>query len=141
MSERTKKGASLLILDIDCFKDYNDRYGHQQGDKILMEVTEAIEKSLRHYDRIHVYRYGGEEFVLLIPDITSQDALNIGNRLRENIKENCGITVSIGISHYKENSSDLESMINNADKAMYQAKKAGRNRVVVYEDIYLHQQP
>lgn len=132
MSERTKKGTSLLILDIDLFKQYNDRHGHQQGDRVLTQVTEAIEKSLRHYDRIHVYRYGGEEFVLLIPDITSQDASNIGDRLRENIKETCGITVSIGISHYKENCEDLESMISNADKAMYQAKKAGRNRVVVY---------
>ena len=133
MSERTKKGTSLLILDIDLFKQYNDKYGHQQGDRVLMQLSETIEKSLRHYDSIHVYRYGGEEFVLLIPEISSKDALRIGDRLRENIKKTCGITVSIGISHYKENSHNLESMIFNADKAMYQAKRTGRNRVVVYE--------
>ena len=134
MSERTKKGTSLLILDIDLFKQYNDKYGHQQGDQVLMQLSETIEKSLRHYDRIHVYRYGGEEFVLLIPDINSKDARRIGDRLRENIKKACGITVSIGISHYKENSYNLESMIFNADKAMYQAKRTGRDRVVVFED-------
>ena len=133
MSERTKKGTSLLILDIDLFKQYNDKYGHQQGDQVLMQLSETIEKSLRPYDRIHVYRYGGEEFVLLIPDINSEDARRIGDRLRENIKKACGITVSIGISHYKENSYNLESMIFNADKAMYQAKRAGRDRVVVFE--------
>jgi diguanylate cyclase (GGDEF)-like protein len=133
MSERTKKGTSLLILDIDLFKQYNDRYGHQQGDRVLTQLSETIEKSLRHYDRIHVYRYGGEEFVLLIPEISSKDALRIGERLRENIKKACGITVSIGISHYKENSHNLESMIFNADKAMYQAKRTGRNKVVLYD--------
>ena len=134
MSERTQKGSSLLIIDIDHFKAYNDKHGHQEGDRVLRKVTEAIKNSLRHYDTIHVYRYGGEEFVLLVTDTTTVDAYRIGDRIRENIKESCGVTISIGISHYKESSDNLQSMIENADKAMYEAKKNGRDRVVVYQE-------
>jgi diguanylate cyclase (GGDEF)-like protein len=133
MSDRTDMGTSLLMIDIDNFKRYNDQYGHQKGDQVLKEVTNCIEKNLRDYDKIHIYRYGGEEFVVLIPNIVNQDAYRIGERLRENVKETSSVTVSVGISHYKESSDNLQSLIENADKALYQAKRMGRDRVVVYE--------
>lgn len=133
MSDRTDIGTSLLMIDIDHFKRYNDECGHQKGDQVLREVTQCIEKNLRDYDKIHIYRYGGEEFVVLIPNIINQDACNIGERLRENVKETSSVTVSVGVSHYKESSDNLQSLIENADKALYQAKGMGRDRVVVYE--------
>ena len=133
MSDRMNKGTSLLIIDIDHFKRFNDQYGHQKGDQALKEVTGAIENSLRYYDQIHLYRYGGEEFVVLIPDITPSDAFKIGDRLRENVKEACGITISIGISHYREISDDMQSLLSNADKALYEAKRRGRDQVVIFE--------
>lgn len=133
MSERTQKGSSLLVIDIDHFKDYNDKFGHQKGDEVLREVTQCLEKSLREYDRIHLYRYGGEEFVVIIPDITIKDSYNIGQRVRKNVKEICGVTVSVGISHYKEISDNIKSLLSNADKAMYQAKEKGRNRVEIFD--------
>jgi len=134
MSDRMNRGTSLLILDIDHFKRFNDQYGHQKGDQVLREVTRAIENSLRYYDQIHLYRYGGEEFVVIIPDITPTDSFNIGDRLRKNVKEACGITISIGISHYRESSDDLQSLLNNADKALYEAKRRGRDQVVIFEE-------
>ena len=133
MSERTNRGSCLLIIDIDHFKKYNDKYGHQEGDRVLRKVTQSLQESLRDYDKIHIYRYGGEEFVVIIPEIGIKVAFKIGNRLRENIKKTCGVSISIGISHYKENSDNLQSLINNADKALYRAKREGRNRVEIYD--------
>lgn len=133
MSDRADMGSSLLMIDIDHFKRYNDKHGHQKGDQVLRDVSHCIEKSLRDYDKLHVYRYGGEEFVVMIPRITNEDALLIGERLRKNVKATCGVSVSVGISHYKKSSGNLQNLIENADKAMYKAKRMGRDRVVVYE--------
>jgi diguanylate cyclase (GGDEF)-like protein len=134
MSERTKKGASLLMIDIDHFKKYNDQHGHQKGDQVLREVTRCIERSLRDYDKTHIYRYGGEEFVVIIPDTSNRHAFNIGDRIRKNVRTKSSVSVSVGISHYKENSDNLESLIDNADKALYEAKRTGRDRVALYEE-------
>jgi len=134
MSDRMNRGTSLLFIDIDNFKSYNDQYGHQKGDQALRDVTKTIENSLRDYDQIHIYRYGGEEFVVIIPDIKPKESFKIGDRLRENVKETCGITISIGISHYREISDDLQGLVNSADKALYEAKRGGRDRVVIFKD-------
>ncbi len=133
MSDRTDIGTSLLMIDIDHFKDYNDEHGHQKGDQVLKEVTRCIEKSLRDYDKIHIYRYGGEEFVVIIPNILNEDAYHIGERLRKKVKNTSSVTVSVGISHYKESSDTLKSLIENADRALYKAKRGGRDRVMIYE--------
>lgn len=133
VSRRTNKGSGLLIIDIDHFKGFNDEHGHQEGDRVLKDVTKCIEKSLREYDKIHLYRYGGEEFVVIIPDITTVEAFRIGERLRSNVNVTCPVSVSVGISHYKEISCSLDRLLADADTALYEAKRRGRNRVVAYE--------
>lgn len=134
MSDRTDIGTSLLMIDIDHFKQFNDKYGHLKGDQVLREVTRCIENNLRDYDKTHIYRYGGEEFVVIIPNISNRDAFNVGERLRAGVKKVSGVSVSVGISHYKESSDNLQSLIDNADKALYEAKRNGRDQVVVYEE-------
>jgi len=134
MSDRTGKGTSLLIIDIDFFKKFNDKHGHQKGDKMLQKVTQSISKSLRGYDTIHVYRYGGEEFVVMLPDTTTRDATSVAQRVRENVKNSCDVTVSIGISNYKEIADNLPELIRRADEALYGAKQSGRDRVMVFHE-------
>jgi diguanylate cyclase (GGDEF)-like protein len=129
---RTKKGSALLIMDIDHFKKFNDENGHQRGDEALREVTQCIQRSLRDYDKIHIYRYGGEEFMVIIPDVSLRDVFQIGDRIRKNVMATCPVTISIGVSHYKELSENLQSLVDHADQALYIAKKKGRNRVEVY---------
>ncbi len=133
MAKRSAKGSSLIFIDIDNFKKYNDTHGHQEGDRTLQEVTRAVEGSLREYDRIHIYRYGGEEFVVIIPNTTTGEAYAIGERLRKNVKRNSGVTISLGISHYNEISDSTEGLLQDADRALFQAKGKGRDRVQVYE--------
>ena len=133
MSDRTTKGCALLIIDIDNFKDFNDKYGHFEGDLLLKKVTDNIERSIRNYDKIHIYRYGGEEFVIIIPDTTANEALTIGERLRKNVKYACDVTISVGVSHYKELAGNINELITNADKALYKAKRAGKDKVSLYE--------
>ncbi len=130
--KRTKKGSALLIIDIDHFKKFNDEHGHQRGDEALREVTECIQRSLRDYDKIHIYRYGGEEFMVIITDVSLKDVFQIGDRIRKNVMAACPVTISVGVSHYKELSENLQSLVDHADQALYIAKKKGRNRVEVY---------
>jgi diguanylate cyclase (GGDEF)-like protein len=132
ISKRTEKWSSLLIIDIDHFKDYNDKHGHQEGDRVLREVTSIIERSLRDYDKIHIYRYGGEEFVVIIPGVSAEDAISIGERVRANVETGSPVTISIGISQYKTISESLERLIQDADTALYEAKRTGRNKIVAY---------
>ena len=134
MAKRTPKGASLIFIDIDNFKKYNDTHGHQEGDRALREVTQSLEGSLREYDRIHIYRYGGEEFVVIIPDTTTMEAYAIAERVRRNVKRFSGVTISLGISHYKEISDSLDSLLADADRALFQAKGMGRDRVQIYKN-------
>jgi len=132
MHRRTNKGSALLIIDIDHFKKFNDEHGHQKGDEALREVTKCIQGSLRDYDKIHIYRYGGEEFMVIVPDVSLKDVFQIGERIRKNVMATCPVTISVGISHYKELSENLQNLIDHADQALYEAKKKGRNRVEVY---------
>jgi diguanylate cyclase (GGDEF)-like protein len=132
MHKRSNKGSALLIMDIDHFKKFNDEHGHQRGDEALREVSQSIQRSLRDYDKIHIYRYGGEEFMVIISDVSLKDVRQIGDRIRKNVMTACPVTISVGISHYKELSEDLQSLVDHADRALYEAKKKGRNRVEVY---------
>lgn len=139
---REKGKASLAIIDIDLFKDINDTYGHQMGDDVLIKVAESLNNEKRDYD--FLARFGGEEFLLWLPNSDIASAKKVCNRIRNSI-ENLSlcekkITISIGITCY--NKDDLESLktkekvdrlISEADKALYEAKDAGRNCIKLYE--------
>ena len=128
---------SVLILDIDYLKEINDTLGHLAGDALLKGFSELITKQFRPYD--YIYRYGGDEFLVVFPNVTLKDAIDKANELRENVKklriELNDITlpptsVTIGVSVYPENGMSAKSLISSADDALYRAKKEGRDRVL-----------
>lgn len=137
-SERDELPLSLLMIDVDDFKTYNDEYGHLAGDKVLVTVADAIRSPLRPNDLIA--RFGGEEFSVLLPETTLKNAKIIAERLRENVsKANPGslgnkklpkVTISLGIAARQPKYS-LDMMIAAADIAMYHAKRNGKNRFEV----------
>lgn len=126
------KGSSILFMDLDGFKKYNDTHGHDEGDRVLREFIACIRDRTRDYDRLHLYRYGGDEFVLLLPHTTTEQGVVVAERIKDCVRARCDMTVSIGISHYMESTEDIKKLISLADKAMYEAKKQG-DRVAVYE--------
>ena len=138
IAKRKIKQFSIISLDIDYFKKINDTYGHQVGDIALVEFTKNCEKQLRESDIFG--RLGGEEFAIAILDTPKEDVLQIANRILTiisdiKLQENgatVSFTVSIGITHLREEDTKLENIINRADQALYSAKEQGRNRVVVH---------
>jgi len=130
------KCLGVIMLDIDHFKKINDTYGHQAGDQVLCELTDRIKQSLREYD---VYgRYGGEEFVILLPETDQENAVAVAERLRKLIDEedftientSLNITVSLGVTCCYDPHESLDKLLIKADEAMYEAKESGKNRVV-----------
>lgn len=136
-AEREQKPLSLLIMDIDHFKTINDTYGHVVGDEVLTEFARRITRSIRGIDM--AARFGGEEFVVAMPETHLVDAINTGERLREAIAEKpfqvnhevgeIAVTVSIGVSERTPGNPTGSELIQVADKALYAAKDGGRNRV------------
>ncbi|UCF19396.1 MAG: diguanylate cyclase [Gemmatimonadota bacterium] len=128
---------SVLMIDIDHFKDYNDQHGHQAGDRALLEVASTIRETLRVED--YAARYGGEEFLVMLPETSASAAAESAERIRRHIAERqpgafdkaMAITVSIGVAAFPENGADPEEVLRQADNAMYRGKRAGRDRVVV----------
>lgn len=137
-STRHKLKLSCLILDIDYFKDCNDRFGHLVGDVVLKELAEIMKDNIREVDLVG--RYGGEEFCVVLPDTDRRGALHVGERLKVAVQnyifkaydETVKSTVSIGIATFPEDATNMEELIDKADQAMYKAKQSGRNRVYVY---------
>lgn len=128
---------SLLLIDIDFFKNVNDNFGHDIGDKILKEITDILAQSIRVSDTFA--RWGGEEFILLLPNTEELNALTIANKLKLLISSYSfeivnKITISIGLYSSGENIC-LESFVKKADIALYNAKKLGRNRVEVFKEV------
>lgn len=126
---RQKTSLSLLMFDLDNFKRYNDLYGHIEGDKVLKKIGEIIKNSIRNNVDTG-YRYGGDEFAVILIGASLEQALSIAERIRSSI-ENSGfrsITVSIGLAEYEE-PLELEAFVKMADDAMYVAKNSGGNRV------------
>jgi len=132
-ASRYNHPISIFMVDIDHFKDINDRYGHANGDRVLRGVAFELERSLRKTD--YVARYGGEEFLVVLPETPLSRALELGERLRRRVAnrqiglggESVSITVSIGVASYPEIDSDRHKLLDAADMAMYQAKHDGRN--------------
>jgi diguanylate cyclase (GGDEF)-like protein len=135
-AERHKFPISIIITDIDHFKQVNDIYGHQVGDKVLSEFAGVISSTIRDSDI--AARYGGEEFITLLPQTCSEGAQILAERMRKETEKmrftditDCQpITASFGVVTFKDGES-IEQQINDADKALYEAKSLGRNRVVV----------
>jgi diguanylate cyclase (GGDEF)-like protein len=130
---------SVIMLDIDDFKQFNDRFGHPKGDMVLKAVSSVIRQNLREIDV--AARYGGEEFVVVLPETDVAGALAVAERIRTSMEEYPHIadeqgervtqTISLGVATYPLHASDGASLIEAADQAMYRAKRAGKNRVVV----------
>jgi len=140
-AERHSTPISILLIDIDHFKKFNDSYGHQVGDFVLAEFSKTIQESIREYDILA--RYGGEEFVVILPETNAEDALLVGEKLRSIIeqtpfqdnREKYHVTASFGQAcgyPTTEDNFDKNALINQADQALYQAKAKGRNQVVGY---------
>lgn len=136
-AKRYHKQLAVLIIDIDFFKKINDEFGHAAGDTALVKISHFLQSMIRSYD--YAYRYGGEEFLLIFPEITSELVLQKTQKILEGVRAlqiPCQdkvlpkITVSIGIAIYPDNGIEPDELIKQADKAMYQAKAQGRDRVV-----------
>ena len=136
-AERYDKTISVIMADLDRFKDINDTYGHDVGDRALEAISQFLQKNIRDVDT--VARYGGEEFVMLIPDADKDAAFSLAERLREELARIrfdhlVQITISLGIATYPTDGTDIDDLIKKADAAMYAAKKDGRNTSVKYSD-------
>jgi len=124
-------GVALLFCDLDFFKDYNDRLGHAAGDAALRATARIIESCTRRSDL--VARYGGEEFVVVLPGTAEPEAVEIAGRIRAAVaahQEHGSLTISIGVATYPESAETKESLLEAADRALYAAKRLGRDRVV-----------
>ena len=130
-SRRSGNAFALLMIDLDHFKQVNDRYGHQKGDDVLKQCAGTLVQNVRRID--FVARYGGEEFCVLLPDTSPEGARSAAERLREAVKALPGLvpTISIGVALWAPSSS-AEEMLRRSDEALYKAKEHGRDRVVVY---------
>lgn len=141
-AKRYKNSLSLAILDIDFFKRVNDTYGHQYGDYVLKEVSSLLKDSFRKTDMI--YRYGGEELTIIMPETSLENAVIPVERLREKIANHeflfndikISLTVSVGISTMQDEYKDVKELVECADKALYNAKQTGRNKVVIYNEQF-----
>ncbi len=130
---RYKKPFCLLMIDVDHFKSINDKHGHAAGDIVLSGIAEIIKNNIRKSDFIG--RYGGEEFIVLLPETTYKEAIIVAESLRKAISNHQfhilgTVTISCGISQIHDGTISIEEFINDADKKMYKAKESGRNRVV-----------
>ena len=137
-----RRPLTCVMCDIDKFKAFNDNFGHHTGDEVLKQVAELLRVTLRTGDLL--CRYGGEEFCLLMVDLTEENALALCERLRRAIELNAGkginsvkgltVTMSLGVCiHTPSSTEDLSMMVTRADAALYEAKNAGRNRVMLFQ--------
>lgn len=143
--QRFEATFSLLFIDIDNFKSVNDRYGHLVGSHVLKEIAIVIKDDLREVDS--VFRYGGDEFVVLLVESDHQDGYQTAERIRAKVEaysysptkgQEVKVTASIGVAAYPTHAATKEGLIAMADKSMYASKKGGKNRVIVVdENIYV----
>ena len=133
-ADRYPEAFGVLVLDLDRFKKYNDTYGHLAGNEALRRVAQTIRDTVRAVD--FPARYGGEEFAVVVPQVDGPSLIAIAERIRANIEklpapaDGATVTVSIGAALYPADGNDRESLFRTADERLYEAKNAGRNRVV-----------
>jgi len=139
-ASRSMQQVSVIMLDVDHFKKVNDSLGHVAGDIALRHIADVAKTQLRPYDAI--FRYGGEEFLICLPDTRSEAALTIANRIRKQIEQSkisaspqLKLTISVGIATSSTDIADWQLLIQHADQALYQAKRQGRNQVSQYADL------
>jgi diguanylate cyclase (GGDEF)-like protein len=122
-------------LDIDFFKKINDTYGHGAGDEVLQKLVKILSENVRNND--YVIRWGGEEFIILLPECNIYESYEVAERIRRSVENYedacCKFTISVGLTRYDGN--DYNNSIKNADKALYYSKEHGRNKVSVYERL------
>ncbi|PYP56703.1 MAG: hypothetical protein DMD40_10200 [Gemmatimonadetes bacterium] len=132
-SRRLRRAFAVLLADVDRFKQYNDTHGHLAGDAALVKIAEVFRKTTRQVDC--VARYGGEEFVVMLLEANLATATLVAERIRARVAEQDlgegSLTLSIGVAEYPDGGDTPEELIATADAAMYKAKSAGRNQVVV----------
>jgi len=130
--KRLNKNVSCIMADIDNFKSINDSYGHLVGDQVLKAISHRIRNTIRAYDILG--RYGGEEFLIIMPDTKLEDASGLAERIRTRVKEetinNATVTLSLGVVCIQEGDRSLDDIIRRADQNLYRAKKDGKDRVV-----------
>ncbi|MBN2383110.1 diguanylate cyclase [bacterium] len=136
-AKRHERSVSLSILDLDNFKSYNDTYGHPVGDFLLQHFTKAIQDNIRKYDLLG--RFGGEEFIIIMPETTKKQAFGSLDRLKEKLsletytEDKIALTFSGGIATFPDDGLDGKSLLLSADKALYHAKEQGKNTIKVFE--------
>lgn len=139
-SKRFNQPFCLLMVDVDRFKWFNDKHGHQAGDRALTELAEILTRTARTID--HVVRYGGEEFALILPRVSKEQGLFAAERHRRAVDDhvfsdrkglpNCSLTVSIGLASFPSDAKEGLELLEQVDEAMYQGKESGRNKVVAW---------
>ncbi len=138
-SQRSGLPLSLLMIDVDHFKQYNDQHGHPAGDELLREIARILGEGRRRND--FVARYGGEEFAVVLVDTNKLTAAKVAERLRQSVSEQPfpleaeqpggGLSISIGVAAFPDDAGGVESLVRAADAALYEGKRGGRNRVVL----------
>ena len=127
-SIRNGEPFSVIMIDIDHFKEFNDTNGHKAGDELLIKIADLLLDCSRDQDL--VVRYGGEEFIVLLPQTAIKNAAVITDRIRRNIKEKTEVTISAGVAEFSDDV-DFDQLVNKADRALYTAKENGRDRYVL----------
>lgn len=131
LSQRYNHNLTLLTLDLDLFKNYNDHFGHPAGDRLLRKFAAILKKTMRESD--FASRTGGEEFAVILPETDNQKALILAERIRQTaLTQANGVTVSIGLASFPKDTKNKEELIEKSDQALYQAKRT-RNSIICYQ--------
>lgn len=146
-AKRYHKPFSIIMMDVDDFKSYNDSFGHATGDRLLELMGELILQTIRTVDV--AFRYGGEEFIVLLPETRLDQAILAAERLRDSVQQGTakrpvdgasrGVTVSIGVASYPENADKMDELFNIVDSLLYLAKRRGKNKVYHQESLQIPQ--